>query len=868
MRTFRLGERLVDLTSSTVLCRGEVTQLTAIEAKLLRHLVRRAGEVVPREELLVEVWGYKPGVQSRTVDNTTIRLRQKIEDDPRQPAHLVAVYGQGLRLDGAVPEAPPGSTGFVGRQAELARIGAAFRGGSRLVTLVGPAGVGKSRTASEAVLRLGLEPIEVACGAIHSALDLDTVVRAALGPAAASGPLGPALARAPQGLLLLDECELAPEPIARRAAEWLADAPSLKILATSRVRLGLPQEHVVALDPLEPDEAAALFLACMQRAAPSVPADEAAVQRVVGLLEGLPLALELAAARCPVVGLQKLEGLLGAPLGVLGGPGRRSMGEVLERSFEALEPAQRRALTDLSVFEATFDLEDAAAVLDTHPTQALDRVEGLFARSLLRVEPDGRYALYAVVRERARQDLAPDDPACDRHARWLARLGVPELLLSHSFDTGTLRRALPDLRVALARVLPGEPALAERCGLAVVWHLAESGREEAIALGEQILAIAQTPRIRLYLALWMARQQETSADRAGALARLEAATALATHPHDIVRVYCALAIYRRNLGDREGAQHDLEHARPYAPRAGAIHAHWLSVAGTFQRGTAEGERLVREAARVARRHGDRGRELVSLVYLLGHVDRGEDWEELDVLSERLLELCAEGDLPMPGRAFALHTVGGVKRFRGDLDEAERLLEEALELAQRAGMGEPVRGVRLQLARLWMQQGRLEDARLELEPLTWETAHPSITAGEALMVWADLLLREDVPARAAVALRQAMDHARVGKWKDLEVDVLDLLAVATGDPSHLDAAAALDTTLAGRVRRAALASVVAAQRGEVPQAQAFWEQAHKEALRLEMGPDSEVAFWMGRAERAIGLAEGRVLPGVFRTVTMS
>jgi predicted ATPase len=863
MRSFRLGERRIDLTSSTVSCQGEVTQLTAIEAKLLRHLALRSGEVVTRDELLVEVWGYRPGVKSRTVDNTTIRLRQKIEDDPRTPAHLIAVYGQGLRLDRLEPDtaAPAGSVGFVGRKEDLSRIVAAFRGGARLVTLLGPAGVGKSRTAAEVVMRMGHDPVEVACGAVRSAADLDAAVRAALGPSASPGPLGPSLARASHTVLVLDECELCAEAVARRVTEWLADAPSLKILATSRIRLGPPQEQVLALDPLEPDDALALFVACMQRLGSSPP-DEDAVRRVVERLEGLPLALELAAARCPVVGLDRLAALLDAPLGVLGGPGRRSMAEVLERSFEALAPPQRRALTDLSVFEATFDLDDVAAALDKSPVQGLDLVEGLFARSLLRIESDGRYALYAVVRERARQDLASDDPARDRLVRWLARLGEPALLTSRTLAPGTLRRALPDLRVGLARALTGDPALAERCGLALLWLLSEEGRDEGIALGEELAAVARTPRIRLHLAVLVARLLEGVGDRTGALARVAAVAELATEPHDILVVRCALAIYRRNLGDREGALRELELARPVAPQAGAVQAHWLHVMGGFTPDRAEGERMVREAARVARRHGDRARELVSLVYLLGHLDRPGGWDELDVLRERALELCAAGELPMRSRAFALHTMGGVMRFRGALDEAEPMLEDALAMAQRAGMGDPVRAVRLQLARLWAQQGRLEDARLEVEPLTWESSRPNITTGEALMVWAELLLRGDAPERALVALRGALEHAREGRWSNLQADVLDLMAVATAEVSHLQAAAALNPTLSGRVRRGALHSLVAAQRGEVQQARSAWEQARQEADRLDLGPDSEVGFWLGRAERAIGLAERRVLTGKF------
>ena len=71
MRAFRLGERFVNLAAGTVVHQGQTLQLTAIEGKLLRRLARRPGEVVARDELLVSVWGYRPKVQSRTIDSTT-----------------------------------------------------------------------------------------------------------------------------------------------------------------------------------------------------------------------------------------------------------------------------------------------------------------------------------------------------------------------------------------------------------------------------------------------------------------------------------------------------------------------------------------------------------------------------------------------------------------------------------------------------------------------------------------------------------------------------------------------------------------------------------------------------------------------------
>jgi DNA-binding winged helix-turn-helix (wHTH) protein/tetratricopeptide (TPR) repeat protein len=841
MRVFRLGERLVDLAAGTVSHRGEVSPLTAIEAKLLRHLARRAGEVVPREELLVEVWGYRPGVQSRTIDTTTARLRGKLEDDPHEPVHLVALYGQGLRLDGAEPQVPPGTLQFVGRKAELVRTCAMLRGGARLVTLTGPAGVGKSRMASEIVLRLGLEPTLVACGAVRSTADLDLAVHTALG----LGPLGSAWARAPQGVLLLDECELCTEAVARRAEQWLTEAPALQILVTSRARLGIVQEQVVALGPLEPEDAVALFLACLHRADASMPADEPGVRKVVERLEGLPLALELAATRCPVVGLERLIVLLGAPLGVLGGPGRRSMGEVLERSFEALSPELRRGLAQLSVFETSLAPDDVAAVLDKPEAAAVRLLEELASRSLLRME-SGLYALYAVVRERARQELPPDDPCRERLVRWLARLGDPELLVSRGSTPAlqaTLRRALPDLRAVLAQTL------SERCGLAAVWSLESSGGlEEGVALGERVLAIAQTPRIRVRLAILLARLWCARNEPAIGLSRLEGEVGKAEVPYDLVVVRCQMAICRREQGDQDGVLRELELARPHVPLAGAAGAQWLQVMGFFAADPAESERALRESVQLARKYCDRNREIGSLLLLARRLAE-QGAREVEPLYARALELCESDEVTAGTRAQVLASLGGLMRFVG-APEAEATLEEARVLARKAGHSDLVDGLRLELAHLWLQQGRLQDVKLEVEPLTWEVARPSYTTAHALLVWGELWLRQDAPERAEVALREALAHAREGLWPILQAEAHELLAVTTSEPSHLREAAALNGALGAAVRREALASLLLAQRGELEEAWETWERARDGALRFGLGPGSGVAFWLERALREV------------------
>ncbi|MEQ1505243.1 MAG: winged helix-turn-helix domain-containing protein, partial [Myxococcota bacterium] len=432
MRVFRLGRRTVDLDRAIVVYDAEAIGLTSLETRLLDHLARRAGEIVPRDELLTEVWGYRPGVQTRTIDATTGRLRAKLEDDPTAPRHLFTVYGQGLRLDGV--EGPP--SGFFGRADELAHALERLRT-ARRVAFVGPAGVGKSRVAVELVARARLASAEVACRSLRSGSDVDQAVARRLDLA---GPVGPALARLGALVVVLDECDDCVDAVAERVPHWLAEAPRLCVVATSRVRI--PGEPPVSLEPLPEDDALALFLA--RAGAPDT--ERTTVRRVVQALEGLPLALELAAARFSLIGPDRLVELLGAPLEVLSGRGRTSMAEVLERSFERLDPVDRRALAAASTFEGPFDLDALAAVVGAARGPALDALDALVSQSLVRVVQPGVYRLFAVVRDRARRDLTGADPLWDAHATWFGRLGEPERLLSMDpADRRAARAAEADL---------------------------------------------------------------------------------------------------------------------------------------------------------------------------------------------------------------------------------------------------------------------------------------------------------------------------------------------------------------------------------------------------------------------------------------
>lgn len=157
-----LDDGTIDLRVGAVDRAGGRVALTTRELALLRYLAARPEDTVSREQLLVDVWQYAPGVESRTVDTTLKRLRRKLEIDPHAPRHLVSVRGVGYRLVAAEPSDGPGpdavdlpedADAFVGRGAELDRVVAAVQSHRQLITLRGPGGVGKSRLAREAARR-------------------------------------------------------------------------------------------------------------------------------------------------------------------------------------------------------------------------------------------------------------------------------------------------------------------------------------------------------------------------------------------------------------------------------------------------------------------------------------------------------------------------------------------------------------------------------------------------------------------------------------------------------------------------------------------------------------------------------------------
>lgn len=361
----------------------------------------------------------------------------------------------------SAPPVPVPPTSLVGRDADLERI-AALLATAPLVTLVGPGGVGKTRLALAAALERaarhvgGCRVIELA--PIRDPAAVPAAVAAALELTAEAGTAETALRRAGTRdlLIVLDNCEHVIDAVAGVVETMLGRGPAVRLLATSRERLGVGGEHVHVVNPLPvhgPRAAAHLLFVERARAAGGArawpgPAPSAElVERIVNRLDGLPLAIEMAAARTATLGLAEVADLLDAELDTLQDPRRRvdprhrTLGAVIRWSEALLDDAERQACAAWPVFAGAVPLDDAVAVVGTRP----EVVESLTGRSLLALDATRRTARYRMLQTVRATVTGPGE------SRWAA---LERRHAGHYADVATAADA--GLRG------PGEAAAAER----------------------------------------------------------------------------------------------------------------------------------------------------------------------------------------------------------------------------------------------------------------------------------------------------------------------------------------------------------------------------------------------------------------------
>lgn len=375
---------------------------------------------------------------------------------------------------------------FVGRERDLAEIERTLASGARLVTLLGHGGIGKTRLLHRVVARVregGKAASICDLSSARVAADIVASVGAeaaglALGAAAtvdaASARVGRALAKKRLAVLALDNVEQITTDVLSLVAGWLAAAPQTVVLTTSRVRLGAPGEAIVRVGPLPEEEALRLFEDRIATLRHSLDDEERAVaRRIVALLDGMPLAVEMAAARLCVLGANELLERLSRPLAILAKSGsdasdrHASLARVLDGSYQLLDESARRGLAELGVFVGGFGMSAAEAVFGDGAA-SVSIVQRLADSSLLyRVQRGARvrHVPYEVVREYALERLTERgdlDAVRTRHARHFASWGATKIDGIAALENAT--EALHDLveeepnLAAAAAFLRGRPA--------------------------------------------------------------------------------------------------------------------------------------------------------------------------------------------------------------------------------------------------------------------------------------------------------------------------------------------------------------------------------------------------------------------------
>ena len=324
-----------------------------------------------------------------------------------------------------VPHTLPGERNrFVGRERPMRELWQHFESGARLVTVAGVGGTGKTRLAVGFGTRSrGSFPGGVWFCDLSQARDLSSLagaVAAGMDVTLDKGDAVSLLAGVIRGrgncLIVLDNFEQVAAESTRTIGAWLDASESARFLVTSREVLGIAGEVVHLVQPLGDDEAIDLFRSRAAESAPGVaftPEDEAALPKLVRMLDGLPLAIELAASRVRLMPPRTLLARMGERFKLLALPGRGGRQSTLRAAFDwswdLLSAAERSVLAQLSVFEGGFCVPDAEAVIDLagldDPPWVPDAVHSLLDKSLVQHLPRGRFGLLGTVRDYAAEQL-------------------------------------------------------------------------------------------------------------------------------------------------------------------------------------------------------------------------------------------------------------------------------------------------------------------------------------------------------------------------------------------------------------------------------------------------------------------------------
>jgi predicted ATPase/DNA-binding XRE family transcriptional regulator len=783
---------------------GLLRQLRA-EARLTQEELAEAAKLSPRS-----VSDLERGISRTARKDTALLLADALSlAGPVRVSFVAAARGKAPAAEvqaarqrarsAARHNLPAPLTSFLGREQELAEL-ARLLAEARLVTLCGTGGVGKTRLALElagGVLARFADGAWLAdLAGIRDPGLVPTAVMAAVGVRQEGGvPAVEALVyrlRSAELLLVLDNCEHLRDACARLAEVLLRGAPGLRVLATSREALALPGEVAFPVRPLALPEDAVSDQAVAHTAAvrllldrgsaarggtPGAVAPVAVAERICRKLDGLPLAIELAAARLGTLSAADVEAHLADRFVFLASrrpaadPRHQALQAAMDWSYDLLTAAERELFEQLSVFAGSFGLRQVAeACTGGDQAAALEVIDALAGKSLVTAELAGdatRYRLLETVRQYAAARLAKaGDPEAARHRHALAYLGLAgrehgpaglardldnfraalEWSLSNGDEAGPrLALALGDFWLARGLLQEGrgwlERALAQhpadqrlRAGLLRVLGtlLLDSGdlnqAQPVLAEGAEAAVAAGAPalqaRIRVLLAEWL---KERGVSMAGALEECQAATAVLESESDLAgRAEGWLITGRLQfwLGDPAGAE-SLERAIGYARQSGN-HRAWIQagfgLAATFHQLPIPADAAIRRVQELLQEaSGEQSAEahlLMPLSLLYAYTGRFADARAALARCRSLLT-AAGARLAL---ARSADPAGHIELAAGDPAAAERCWREGYEAFRAMGEHGHRSTLASYLAEALYLQGRLDEAQQMTEKA--ETLSPS------------------------------------------------------------------------------------------------------------------------------------------------
>ncbi|MEN9631020.1 MAG: hypothetical protein RJA10_4248, partial [Pseudomonadota bacterium] len=619
----------------------------------------------------------------------------------------------------------------------------ALNGGARLCTLLGIGGIGKTRLA----LRLGWQRLGDHAGGVWfcdlaSAQTRDALLfevaqglQARLDQADPVQQIGQTIAARGPCLVILDNFDRLTAWAGETLSHWMRAAPEARFVVTSRQVLSVPGERALPLAPLAATEGVALFERRAREAAPDRTGSDATdptVMELVRLLDGLPLAIELAAARVRVMSPRHMVERMGQRFRLLAAPGRAlqrqaTMRAALDWSWDALPLAERRALAELTVFEGPFTLADAEAVLtqfdDIDAPWTPDLLQSLVEKSMLRVSGSDRFELLRNVQEYAAEHLAtpgrlpgsgPEGLAAmqDRHAQHFSTLDDAALASAGEAAIGNLvaacRRSAHAGHVAgAAGALKRAWPLLRRTGpyrlvldlterVLALPELSAPGRAEAeLVAGLAHELLGQVDDARRWLNSAVDRAHQSGQPEGEGWAQV----ALGEH------------LYKR--GQSDGARRALDRALDLGEPRSELRCAALNALGTLEMRLGhidDAKARYREGLELARAIDDKARigGLLGNLAILAH-DEGQQDMALSLYEEALAMTERGGDRRWEGNIRC--NLGLLLQERGRDAEAEGQFQLALTLAREVGHAMLEGTVACNLGLLMDARGDLPKARL-------------------------------------------------------------------------------------------------------------------------------------------------------------